>query len=184
MSYISSQRLTSKNNNILQAYALLILGIISLLAAWLIHPTTGDYPIGVMLFGFGMLIACIIYPYRLVIASFLTTAVGIAVYLFFSHRIAGSEVFPIYIISIGLALIGIAFMARRGYVGLGAITPGIFVLGIGIVEYWLIGGQAIGNLTPNQFLSFMLSLWLPGIGLLLLGVIYLFASLRRLPANV
>lgn len=178
MSNKISLQMASKSNKLWQAYALLILGFVCLLAAWLIHPNTGEYPIGVMIFGFGMLIACIVNPYRLVIASFLTSALGIAVYLFFSHRIPGSEVFPVYIIAIGIALIGIALMARRGYVGAGAITPGIFVLGAGIVEYWLIGGYNIGGLTTDRFLSFMLSLWLPGIGLTLLGVIYLLISIR------
>lgn len=174
-----SLQTASQSNNLRQAFVLLILGLVCLLAAWLIHPNTGEYPIGVMIFGFGMLIACIINPYRLVIASFLTTALGIAVFLFFKHLIPGNEVFPEYIIAIGIALIGIALMARRGYVGAGAITPGIFVLGVGIVEYWLIGGYNIGGLTTDRFLSFMLSLWLPGIGLFLLGVIYLFLSMRN-----
>ena len=174
-----SLQTASKSNNLRQAYVLLILGLVCLLAAWLIHPNTGDYPIGVMIFGFGMLIACIINPYRLVIASFLTTALGIAVYLFFKHLIPGNEVFPEYIIAIGIGLIGIALMARRGYVGAGAITPGIFVLGVGIVEYWLISGYNIGGLTTDRFLSFMLSLWLPGIGLTLLGVVYLLVSIRK-----
>jgi hypothetical protein len=170
---------TSKSSNIRQAYVLLILGIASLLAAWLIHPLTGVYPIGVMIFGFGMLIACIINPYRLVIASFLTTALGIAVFLFFKHLIPANEVLPEYIIAIGIGLVAIALMARRGYVGAGAITPGILVLGVGIVEYWLIAGYNIAGLTPDRFLSFMLSLWLPAIGLLLLGVVYLLVSLRK-----
>jgi hypothetical protein len=175
----NSRRISSKNTIFLQAYALLILGIVCLLAAWLIHPGTSEYPVGVMIFGFGMLIACIINPYRLVIASFLTTALGIAVYLFFKHLIPGNEVFPEYIIAIGIGLIGIAFMARRGYVGAGAITPAIFILGVGIIEYWLISGYNIGGLTPDRFITFMLSLWLPGIGLLLLGLTYLFLSMRR-----
>jgi len=132
-----------------------------------------------MIFGFGMLIACIINPYRLVIASFLTTTLGIAVYLFFKHLIPGNEVFPEYIIAIGIGLIGIAFMARRGYVGAGALTPGILVLGVGIIEYWLISGYTIGSLTPDRFITFMLSLWLPSIGLLLLGLTYLLLSMRK-----
>jgi len=170
----------SKNKMYLQAYVLIILGVVCSLAAWLIHPGVSEYPVGVMIFGFGMLIACIINPYRLVIASFLTTAIGIAVYLFFKHLIPGSEVFPEYIIAIGIGLIGIAFMARRGYVGKGALTPGIFVLGVGIVEYWLISGYAIGSLTPDRFITFMLSLWLPGIGLILLGLTYLLINLRKI----
>jgi hypothetical protein len=179
MSNRISARMSSKNNVYVQAYVLLILGVVCLLAAWLLHPNTREYPVGVMIFGFGMLIACLINPYRLVIASFLTTALGIAVYLFFKHLITGNEVLPEYIIAIGIALIGIAFMARRGYVGVGAITPGIFVLGVGLIEYWLISGYSIGSLTSDRFITFMLSLWLPGIGLLLLGMIYLLISVRK-----
>jgi len=172
-------RTSSKNKMYLQAYVLLILGLVCLVVALLIHPSTSEYPLGVMIFGFGMLIACLINPYRLVIASFLTTAIGVAVYLFFKRLIPGNEVFPEYIIAIGIALIGIAFMARRGYVGAGAVTPGIFVLGVGLIEYWLISGYSIGSLTPDRFITFMLSLWLPGIGLLLLGLTYLFLSMRK-----
>jgi hypothetical protein len=169
----------SRSDNLRQGYLLLILGILCLLAAWLIHPNTNEYPIGVMIFGFGMLIACIINPYRLVVASFLTTTLGIAAYLFFRHLIPGDQVFPVYIIAIGIALIGIALMARRGYVGAGAITPGVLVLGVGIIEYLLVGGYSIGGLTPDRFISFMLSLWLPGIGLTLLGIEYVLVSLRK-----
>jgi hypothetical protein len=115
----------------------------------------------------------------LVIASFLTTALGIAVYLFFKHLIPGNEVFPEYIVAIGIGLIGIAFMARRGYFGRGAATPGILVLGVDLIEYWLISGYPIGILTPERFITFMLSLWLPWIGLTLLGMIYLVASMRE-----
>jgi hypothetical protein len=174
-----SLRETSHSKNISQAYILLILGIVCLLAAWLIHPDTSEYPIGVMIFGFGMLIASIINPYRLVVASFLTTTLGIAAYLFFKHLIPGNEVFPVYILAIGIGLIGIALMARRGYVGAGAITPGILILGVGIIEYLLVGGYSIRGLTPDQFISFMLSLWLPGIGLTVLGVTYLLISIRK-----
>ena len=172
-------RTSSKNTMYLQAYVLLFLGIVCLLAALLIHPSTSEYPVGVMIFGLGMLIACIVNPYRLVIASFLTTALGIAVYLFFKHLIPGNEVFPEYIIAMGIGLIGIALMARRGYVGAGALTPGIFVLGVGIIEYWLINGYSIGSLTPERFITFMLSFWLPGIGLTLLGFTYLLISTRK-----
>jgi hypothetical protein len=170
---------TSSSNFKRQAYILIILGLICLLAAWLLHINISEYPIGVMFFGLGMLIACFINPHRLVVASFLTTTLGIAAYLFFKHLISGNEVFPEYIIAIGIALLGIALMARRDYVGAGAVTPGIFVLGVGIIEYWLIGGNTIGGLTPDRFISFMLSLWLPAIGLTILGVIYLFFSMRK-----
>jgi hypothetical protein len=172
-------RTSSKNTTNLQAYVLLILGMVCLLVALLLHPSTGEYPVGVMIFGIGMLIACIVNPYRLVIASFLTTALGIAVYLFFKHLILGNEVFPEYIIAMGIGLIGIALMARRGYVGAGAFTPGIFVLGVGIIEYWLINVHSIGSLPPERFITFMLSFWLPSIGLILLGVIYLLFSMRK-----
>jgi hypothetical protein len=153
-----SLRRTSHRKNLTQSYTLILFGIVCLLAAWLVHPNTAEYPIGVMVFGFGMLIASFINPYRLVVASFLTTALGIAAFLFFKHLIAGNEVFPVYILAIGIGLIGIALMARWGYVGAGAVTPGIIVLGVGIIEYWLIGGYNVSGLTPDRFISFMLSL--------------------------
>jgi hypothetical protein len=83
-----------RSKNLRQAYILLILGIVCLLATWLIHPSTSEYPIGVMIFGFGMLIASIFNPNRLVVASFLIITLGIAAYLFFKHLIPGNEVFP------------------------------------------------------------------------------------------
>lgn len=85
-----STRGTSRYKNLWQAYVLLLLGIACLLAAWLIHPNISVYPIGVMILGFGMLIASVINPYRLVVASFLTTTLGIAAYLFFKHLISGN----------------------------------------------------------------------------------------------
>lgn len=71
-----------------------------------------------------------------------------------------------------LGLLGIAIMARRGYVGAGAVTPGLLVLVVGVVESFL-----AANLTPHDFVPFMLSLWLPGIGLVVLGLVYLVTSL-------
>jgi len=132
-----------------------------------------------MVFGVGMLIASIINPYRLIIASWLVTLLGIAVFLFYRHIIPGNQVFPVYIIAMALGLLGIAFMVRRGYVGAGAVTPGLLVLVVGIIEYLLVGGYSIGSLTPGRFTSFMLSLWLPGIALTVLGLIYLFTGARK-----
>ncbi len=179
MSKEFSMHATTRTRNRSQAYVLLLLGIICLIAAWLLHPDTGIYPIGVMVFGIAMLIASIIDPYRLMIASWLVTLLGIAVFLFYKHIIPGNQVFPVYIIAISLGLLGIALMARRGYVGAGAVTPGLLVLLVGIIEYLLVGGYSIGSLTPGRFVSFMLSLWLPGIGLTALGLIYLLTSARR-----
>ncbi len=173
MSRKFSGHAVTRAKNLYQAYVLLLLGIIFLLLAWLLHPSTSEYPIGVMMLGIGMAIAALLNPYRLVIASWLTTLLGIAVFLFFSHRIPGGQVFPAYIIAMGVALIGIALMGRRGYIKAGAITPGIIVLLVGIIEALLLAGR-----TPNNFVPFMLSLWLPGIGLCVLGLLYMVASIR------
>ena|SRR5712692_3041126 len=170
---------TTRARNRSQAYVLLLLGIICLLAAWLLHPNMGIYPVGVVVFGVGMLIASIINPYRLMIASLMVTLLGIAVFLFYKHIIPGNQVFPVYIIAMALGLLGIALMVRRGYIGAGAVTPGLIVLAVGIIEYLLVGGYSIGSLTPGRFVSFMLSLWLPGIALTVLGLIYLFTGARK-----
>lgn len=151
-----------------QAYVLLLLGVVFLVLAWLLHPSTGEYPVGVLLLGLGMLLATAINPFRLVSASFLVTFLGIAVYLAFKRLIPGNQILSYYILAIGLALLGIALMARRGYVKAGAVTPGILVIIVGVLEYLLAAG-----LTPPNFVPFMLSLWLPGFGLLALGLVYL-----------
>lgn len=156
-----------------QALLLLLFGIICLLLAWLAHPSTDAYPIGLLVLGAVMLIASLLNPYRLVTAGWMVTLLGIAVFLFFGRHIPGNEVFPIYIISLGIGLIIVALMGRRGYIKAGAVTPGIIVLVVGIVEYLL-----LANLTPAGFVGFMLSLWLPGIGLVILGLVYLVVSVR------
>jgi hypothetical protein len=157
-----------------QALLLFLFGIVCVLAAWLLHPSTAAYPIGLLVFGAGIFIAALVNPYRLMIAGWLFLLLGIAVYLFFSGHISGAQVFPAYIVAMGLALLGIALMGRRGYVKAGAVTPGLIVLLVGIVEVLL-----VANRTPSNFLPFILSLWLPAIGLLVLGLIYLFASVME-----
>lgn len=156
-----------------QAFALLILGVVCLLLAWLWRPSTATFPLGVLVLGVGMTIATFLNPNRLAAASWLVTPLGLAVFLAFNHTLPGGEIFPVYIIAIGIGLLGCALMARRGYIDRGPVTPGLIVLVIGLVEFLLIGGH-----TPDKFLPFMLSFWLPGVGLLILGILYLFASLR------
>jgi hypothetical protein len=150
-----------------QAIILLFLGILFLALAWLLHPNTYEYPLGVLLLGVGMLIAAFFHPARLIIASCMLTTLGAAIFLFFKHLIPGNQVFPAYILALGLGLLAIAFFTRRGYIGAGALTPALLVIAVGIIEALL-----LASLVPPGFVAFMLSLWLPGIGLLLLGVIY------------
>ena len=154
--------------NLRQSYLLIALGVICLLVAWLVHPSTGSFPLGVLALGAGLVVAGLINPYRLMIGGCLGTPGGIAVFLFFSHRIPGNQVFPVYIVAIGVALICIGLMGRLGYVKAGAISPGLIVLEMGIVEVLL-----AANLLPSGFLPFVLSFWFPGIGLVLAGLFYL-----------
>lgn len=168
-----SLRATTRSRNLRQAGALLILGVVCLLLAWLWHPSTGVYPLGVLVLGIGMAVAALLNPYRLTAASWLVVLVGLAVFLVFKHMLPGNQTFPAYIIAMGLGLLGCALMGRLGYIGKGPVTPALIVLAVGVVECLLIGGY-----TPNNFLSFMLSFWLPGFGLLALGVLYLLRSLR------
>jgi len=121
--------------------------------------------------GAAIFLAALVNPYRLMAAGWLLLLLGVAVFLFFSGHISGGQVFPAYIVAIGLALLGIALMGRRGYIKAGAVTPGLIVLLVGIIEVLL-----VANRTPSNFVPFMLSLWLPAIGLLVLGLIYLVAS--------
>lgn len=169
----ASTRTTTRARNLRQVYVLLILGAICLLLAWLWHPSTATYPLGVLVLGLGMGIATLLNPSRLAPASCMLVPLGLAVFFAFNHTLPGGQVFPVYILALGIGLFACALLARRGSIGRGAVTPPLIVLGVGVIEYLLIGGH-----TPNNFVPFMLSFWLPGIGLLVLGLLYLLASLR------
>jgi len=116
-----------------------------------------------------MLLAAALNPHRLVIGGILTTLIGIAVFLSFKPVIPvlkGQDLVTF--------LLAIALMTRRGYIGNGAVTPGLIVVAVAIIELLL-----AEHLTPGNFVPFMLSLWLPGIGLLVLGLIYGAVSIRE-----
>ncbi len=164
----------ARTNRIRQTYTLLGLGVASLLAALILRLNPYDYPIGVLIFGIGLLIGSFLYPPRLMIAGWLVTPLGLAVFLTFKHIIPGGQILAFFILAIGVGLLGIAVAARRGYVGKGALSPAIIVLVVGIVELLLARG-----LTPSGFIPFMLSLWLPSIGLLVVGLAYLLTNGRR-----
>lgn len=159
-----------------QVYLLLTFGIICLLGAWLLHPNPFAYPVGLLLFGLGMLLAAALHPYRLVIAGLLVTCVGLAVFIAFKQLLPGGG--ALLIPAIGIALLLIALMARMGFVGKGALSPGIIVLLVGLVEY-----PPFAHLLPANYASAILSLWFPGIGLLLLGLFYLLVGRRAPLAN-
>lgn len=161
-----SGRTMSRPARSTQAYVLLLLGVVCLLGALLLHLNPLAYPVGLFLFGLGMLIAVAFNPYRLAIGGIMVTLVGLAIFFAFKPLIPYSG--GLLIIAIGLALLGIASMARRGYVGAGAVTPAIIVILVGLVEY----GPA-AHFLPANYAAAILSLWFPGIGLLLLGFVYL-----------
>lgn len=153
-----------------QASLLVLFGIICLLLAWLVHPNTGVAPIGVFVLGLCMLVSVALNPYRIVIAACMTTTLGFAVFLVFR---GWADVLTAYILALGVGLLAVAFAARRGLVGRGALSPALFVIGVGIVEYLL-----AKHMTPEGFIPFMLSLWLPGILLPILGVLYWLTGAR------
>ena len=154
-----------------QAYAMLLLGVVFLIIAWMgfLNP----YALGVLLFGLGMLGVTPLNPRRFLPVGWLTTMLGVAAFLMFRQYIPNSQIMSAHILAIGLGLLGIAWMAHRGYIGTGALTPGLFVVGLGTVEFL----QA-AHLTPTTLLPFALSLWLPGFGLFVLGLFSLVTSGR------
>src|SRR2546421_3948375 len=169
-------------NNLLQAIVLLLLGVVFLAIAWLGMLNT--YSMGVLLFGLGMLGVAPLNPRRFLPAGWLTTSLGVAPFLMSRHYIPDSQVLTAHLLAIGVGLLGIAWMARRGYVAAGVLTPGIFVVGVGVTEYL----QA-AHLTPSTLVPFALSLWLPGFGLFVLGLVSLatsgriYLNAKRHPAN-
>ena len=149
-----------------QAYVLLLLGFVFLIVAWL--GMFNSYSVGVLLFGLGMLGTALFNPRRFLPAGWLTTTLGVATFLMFRHYIPDSQVLTAHLLAIGVGLLGIAWIARHGHIGAGALTPGIFVVGVGVTEYL----QAV-HLTPSALVPFALSLWLPGSGLFVLGLVCL-----------
>ena len=173
MAKIVASRPVSQTLNRRQAYVLLVLGVLSLLFAWLLQLNPFAYPVGLFLFGLGMLLAAFINPRRLMIGGILVTLIGISIFLTYKHTFvpdAGGSM----VLAIGLGMVGIALAARRGYITAGAMTPAVIVLLVGLVEY-----SPIGRYLGPPAAPFILSLWFPGIGLLLLGLIYLLVDNRR-----
>ena len=171
MQHLFSLPANSHANNLRQASVLLLSGVVFLGIAWLGMLNTSS--LGVLLFGLGMLGAAPFNPRRLLSIGWLTTSLGVATFLMFRHAIPDSQVLTAHLLAIGVGLLGIAWMTRRGYVGQGVLTPGIFVVGVGVTEYL----QA-AHLTPSLLVPFALSLWLPGFGLLVLGLLFLVTSGR------
>ena len=154
-----------------QAYALLLLGIVFLIVARL--GILNPYSLGVLLLGLGILGVAPFNPRRFLSAGWLMASLGVATFLMFRHSIPDSQVLTAHLLAIGLGLLGIAWMALRGYIRAGALTPGFFVVGVGVIEYL----QAV-HLMPPTVVPFALSLWLPGFGLFVLGLVSLAASGR------
>lgn len=154
-----------------QAYALLLLGIVFLIVARL--GILNPYSLGVLLLGLGILGVAPFNPRRFLSAGWLMASLGVATFLMFRHSIPDSQLLTAHLLAIGLGLLGIAWMARRGYIRAGALTPGFFVVGVGVIEYL----QAV-HLMPSTVVPFALSLWLPGFGLFVLGLVSLAASGR------
>jgi hypothetical protein len=152
-------------------YALLLLGIVFLILArqGMLNP----YSLGVLLLGLGILGVAPFNPRRFLSVGWLMASLGVATFLMFRHSIPDSQVLTAHLLALGLGLLGIAWMARRGYIRAGALTPGFFVMGVGVIEYL----QAV-HLMPSTVVPFALSLWLPGFGLFVLGLVSLAASGR------
>ena len=171
MQHLFSKSAAGRIKSRRQAYALLLLGFVFLIVAWL--GMFNSYSVGVLLFGLGMLGVTPLNPRRFLSAGWLTTMLGVATFLMFRHYIPNSQIITAHILAIGLGLLGIAWMAHRGYIGTGVLTSGLFVVGLGIVEFL----QA-AHLTPTTLVPFALSLWLPGFGLFVLGLFSLVTSGR------
>jgi hypothetical protein len=171
MQHLFSMHTSAYSNNYRQTYVLLLLGFVFLTLAWL--GMFNSFSIGVLLLGLGMLVVGLLNPRRFLSAGWLMASLGVATFLMFRHSIPDSQVLTAHLLAIGLGLLGIAWMGRRGYIRAGALTPGFFVVGVGVTEYL----QAV-HLIPSTVIPLALSLWLPGFGLFALGLFSLAACGR------
>jgi hypothetical protein len=151
MQRLFSMHTSAYSNNYRQTYVLLLLGFVFLTLAWLgmFH----SFSIGVLLFGLGMLGVAPFSPRRFLSAGWLMTSLGVATFLMFRHSIPDSQALTAHLLAIGLGLLGIAWMARLGYIYAGALTPAFFVVGVGVTEDL----QAI-HIIPSTVVPFALSL--------------------------
>ena len=171
MQHLFSMHTSAHYHNYRQTYVLLLLGFVFLILAWL--GMFNSFSIGVLLLGLGMLVVGLLNPRRFLSAGWLMASLGVATFLMFRHSIPDSQVLTAHLLAIGLGLLGIAWMGRRGYIRAGELTSGFFVVGVGVTEYL----QAV-HLIPSTVVPFALSLWLPGFGLFALGLVTLAASGR------
>jgi len=164
--------LPTKNyaHNRTQAGFLLLLGIMFLIGAE--SGVLNAYPVGELCFGLGMLAASPFNTQRFLAAAWLTTLIGLAGFLVFVHMLPVTQFLAVHVLAIGFGLLGTCWMAHQRYISSSTLTPAMLIVGVGVVEYL----QA-GHLTPPHFLTFALSLWFPGYGLLLLGLIALATTL-------
>jgi hypothetical protein len=156
----------------MQSYILIGLGVLLLLGALLLKLNPFAVPVGLFLFGLGLLVAAFINPTRLVIAGVLYTFVGAAIFIAYKPLIPYDN--GLVVLAIGLALLAIALASRRGYIRVGALTPAIFVIVIGLFLY-----PPVGRVATMLFAPFILSLWFPGIAFLLLGTLYWLIDRRK-----
>lgn len=184
-----SLRASRAARNRLQAYVLIILGIICLLLAWLLspdrfhfsryidfahfpfYPDPFRYPIGLLVFGVGFLIAFFFNPRRLAVLTWMVLLLGIEVYLVFTKFIPGNQVLSTFVLAIGVGLIGWAIMDLLGVVRRWPFAAPIFVIVVGILEYLY-----AAHIMSAFWVSFLLTLWLPGFGLLIFGIVFLITS--------
>jgi uncharacterized membrane protein HdeD (DUF308 family) len=175
--------------NRLQAYVLIILGIICLLAAWLLspdrfhfsrytnfahfpfYPDPFHYPIGLLAFGIGLLIAFFFNPRRLAVLTWMVLLLGIQIYLLFTNYIPSNQALSTFALAIGIGLIGVAIVSILGLVRRWPFAAAIFVIIVGILDYLF-----AAHILSTFWMSFILSLWLPGIGLLIFGIIFLITN--------
>lgn len=168
-----SIRANNRYNSRRQALLLLAFGIVCLLLAWLLHLNSFAQPIGVLVFGLCTLIAFVFNPHRLAVVGWMMTFIGIDAYFVYNNTIPGNQILGTFLIAAALGLLAVAMMARRGYVKAGALSPAFIIGIVGILEYLI-----TARLLPFNDLAFPLSLWFPGVGLLLFGLFYYLTSGR------
>jgi hypothetical protein len=161
-----------QKRSVLQVYVLLGLGLIFLLGALFLHLNPFADPLGLFLFGLGLLVSAAFNPSRLAIAGVFYTLVGAAIFIAFKPIIPYDN--GLVVIAVGLALLAMALLARRGYIGAGAVTPGVLVFLVGLLLYPPTGRTASRLLAP-----FILSLWFPGTMLLFIGLVYWFLNIWK-----
>lgn len=162
-----------RHTNVRRLLALVAAAVVCAIVQLIWHPGN---EVGLLGIGLGLTLGFLVDRSRLLIAAALVTPLALANVLW-SARILRADVDALHLLAVALGLLAIAWGARAGYVGRGALSPGLLVGLVGLLVLGLTAGIAPG------FYAWLTSLWAPVVLLPLVGLVMLAGDVVRARAE-